>query len=52
MAWEDSGAIRSNIGEGNPEGGRSKSCSGGAQKEKLSKGGKKGEAAEPGAPWD
>lgn len=42
--------IRSNIGEGNPEGGRSKSCSGGAQEEELSKGGKKGEAAEPRAP--
>lgn len=39
MAWEDSGLIRSNIGEGNAEGGRSKSCSGGAQKEELSKGG-------------
>lgn len=49
VAWEDSGVIRSNIGEGNPEGGRSRSCSGGAQKE-SSKGGKKGEAAEPQAP--
>lgn len=49
MAWEDSGLIRSNIGEGNAEGGRSKSCSGGAQKEELSKG-EQGEAAEPRAP--